>query len=84
MQSLTREPRARDQFRSSVSPVGYLRRKNLREDGRGLTKEGSTKIPTWNWDFHEGKPQIAMERTLEPRVLRGRERETEYGAVLER
>jgi hypothetical protein len=45
MQSLSREPKTRDRFRSSVSSVGYSRRKSLEEDGRGLTKEGSTKFP---------------------------------------
>jgi hypothetical protein len=45
MHSLSRELRTREWFRSSVSLVGHPRRKNLREDGRGLTKEGSTKSP---------------------------------------
>jgi hypothetical protein len=44
-QSLSRELKARDQFRDSVSPVGYPRRKTLGEGGRGLTKERSTKSP---------------------------------------
>jgi hypothetical protein len=44
-QSLSRDPKARDRFRDSVSPVGYPRRKTLGEDGRGLSKEGSTKSP---------------------------------------
>jgi hypothetical protein len=44
-QSLSREPKTRDQFRNLVSLVGYPLRKTLGENGRGLSMEGSTKSP---------------------------------------
>jgi hypothetical protein len=72
-QSVSREPKARDRFRNSVSLVGYPRRKMLGEDGRGLTKEGSTKSPL-GIEISHRRTQIAMEKALEPSVLHGRER----------
>jgi hypothetical protein len=72
-QSLSRESRALDRLGSSVSPVGQPRRKNLGEDGRWLTKEGSTKSSLGIEFFMEGN-SIHHGETLELQALCGREK----------
>jgi hypothetical protein len=83
MQSISREPRTPDQFGGSISSIGQPWRKNLGEDGRELTKEGSTKSPLEIEISREEKLKSPWRGPWNREFFVG-ERDTKCGTILER